>query len=287
MNNIWSEHIQGIHTLYLSRKLRFDDTFFDRYDKLFCIDKKSDAKILELGCGPGAISEALHRWYPDTEIYGIDRDTNFIEFAKNNIEGVRFIEGDIASLPFPDNTFDITISYTVQEHIEPSSFWGEQYRVLKPGGVCICLSVRKGIKCLAPCLYETEAEKEFWADKPGMEEDFEKFRVCRFPLSESEIPQTMQKYGFGNISVGYAVIDLTPDDPKYSASMAEAMIESDRQCDIEAIYSAHSKSTEKVIEAVNKKYDERISLYRNGIKQWDTSVSLTMIIRGIKNSTGV
>ncbi len=33
MNTVWSEHIQGIQTLYLSRKLRFDDMFFQSYEK--------------------------------------------------------------------------------------------------------------------------------------------------------------------------------------------------------------------------------------------------------------
>ena len=32
MNNIWSEHVQGVMTLYLSRKLRFDDHFFEQYN---------------------------------------------------------------------------------------------------------------------------------------------------------------------------------------------------------------------------------------------------------------
>ena len=31
-----------------------------------------------------------------------------------------------------------------------------------------------------------------------------------------------------------------------------------------------------------EKYDKRIELYRAGIKQWDTSVSVTMILRGQK-----
>ncbi len=34
MNTIWSEHVQGIMTLYLSRKLRFDNMFFDQYKSL-------------------------------------------------------------------------------------------------------------------------------------------------------------------------------------------------------------------------------------------------------------
>lgn len=30
------------------------------------------------------------------------------------------------------------------------------------------------------------------------------------------------------------------------------------------------------------KYDKRIELYDKGIKQWDTNMSVTMIMRGVK-----
>ena len=85
-----------------------------------------------------------------------------------------------------------------------------------------------------------------------------------------------------NITTGYAIIDLTPDDPKYSDRMAEAMIEEGRQSSLEAIRSAHSDHADKAISAVNNKYDERLRLYRARITQWDTSVSVTMIVRGVK-----
>ena len=110
----------------------------------------------------------------------------------------------------------------------------------------------------------------------------EKFSVCRFPKSESEIPASMEKNGFTNVTTGYAIIDLTPDAPKYSTKMAELMIEALRQNDIEAIQSVHSDHADEIISVINSKYDERLRLYREGIKQWDTSVSVTMIIRGMK-----
>ena len=140
MNNVWSDKVQGVLTLYLSRKLRFDDMFFPQYRGLFGLDENKRLKILEVGCGPGALCGALRRWYPKSEIAGIDRDTEFIRFARENVPNVTFIEGDATSLPFEDGTFDVTISNTVQEHVEPSAFFGEQFRVLKPGGVCLCLS---------------------------------------------------------------------------------------------------------------------------------------------------
>ncbi len=76
MNTIWSTYVQSIGTLYNSRVLRFSDMFKHKYTDVFGID--DNAKILEIGCGPGALAESLARWYPLAQIYGLDRDSNFI-----------------------------------------------------------------------------------------------------------------------------------------------------------------------------------------------------------------
>ena len=156
MNTVWSEHIQGIQTLYLSRKLRFDDLFFQRYEKAFGIDQNAAIRVLEIGCGPGALAESLHRWYPRADITALDRDSNFLAFCRQKSADIHFVEGDAEHLPFGDHSFDVTISNTVAEHIAPDSFWGEQFRVLKPGGICLCLSARKGLHSKAACLQGTE-----------------------------------------------------------------------------------------------------------------------------------
>ena len=279
---VWSEHVQGINTLYLSRKLRFDARFFEQYERLFGIDRDKTLRILEIGCGPGAFAESLHRWYPNAEITGIDRDKNFIAFAKAHVPGVAFLEGDAARLPFLDDTFDVTVSYTVSEHVEPNAFFGEQRRVLKPGGVCLCLSARKSIRCTAPCLAPTAEEKAFWDSIPEEEGSFEQLRVRRFPMTEAELPACMERNGFTDVTTGFAVVDLTPDAPQYPKETAEAMIEAERQNDLEAIRSAHAEHDKAAVAAVNRKYDERLRLYRAGEKQWDTSVSVTMVVRGTK-----
>ena len=284
MNTTWSEHVQGINTLYMSRKLRFDDMFFDQYDKNFGLDREKELWILEIGCGPGALAEALKRWYPKAKITAVDRDSAFVEYASAHISGVKFIEGDATKLPFEDNTFDVTISNTVQEHVEPEAFWGEQLRVLKPGGICLCLSARRGIYSSAPCLEETQEEKTFWEKARPWQEVNETYQVCQYPMNEAEIPMSMEQNGFTAVTTGYAVIDLTPDAPKYPAEMAEAMIDTQRQTSLEAVASAELPGAEKIIDIINSKYDERLRLYRNGIRQWDTSVSVTMIIRGIKTA---
>ena len=282
MNTVWSEEIQGVQTLYLSRRLRFDDCFFGQYEKAFGLDRNSPLNILEIGCGPGALCESLRRWYPNAKITGIDRDSGFIAFAKKNIPGVEFLEADATSLPFADGSFDVTISYTVSEHIEPTAFFGEQLRVLKKGGVCLCLSARKGLRTLAPCLATTKEEKAFWEAVSTDENPLETYGVGKYAMSEAEIPATLAKNGFSEVATAYALIDLTPDDPKYPERMALDMIESERAGDLEAIVSMHSPKDQEAVRAVNAKYDERIRLYKIGEKQWDTAVSVNLIARGVK-----
>lgn len=290
MNTILSDYVQGIKTLYLSRKLRFDDIFFGQYKTLFDIDTERNLNILEIGCGPGALATSLHRWYPKAEITAIDRDSNFITYAKSSAPEINFLEGDAEKLPFCDCAFDITISNTVSEHIEPSKFFGEQMRVLKPGGICLVLSSRRGITSKAECLEMSDTEKKFW-QKAESEYDttYDKYSICKYPMSESALPLEMEKYGFKNIRSGYALIDLTPDDPKYSASMAHDMINADRYTSIEAVDAAvrynkniNADEAEKVKNIINEKYDKRTALYDDGKKQWDTSVSIIMVVRGVK-----
>ena len=83
MNTIWSTYIQNIGTLYFSRSLRFSDYFKEQYKKVFEIEDKRN--ILEIGCGPGALAESLSRWYPHSQVCGLDRDSNFIVFARGKI----------------------------------------------------------------------------------------------------------------------------------------------------------------------------------------------------------
>jgi len=264
--------------------------FQSKYQDAFRIGDKK--KILEIGCGPGALAESLSRWYPTNQIAGIDRDSNFIEFARKKAPHIKFIEGDATALPYEDESFDVTISNTVAEHIEPAKFYGEQYRVLNQNGICIVLSARKGINISAQCIREkSELEKEIWqrAEKYFKEID-EKYAVCAYPQNEMEMPLCMEQYGFRDVTTDYITINLTPDNPIYSKEMSHAMINANRKCAVDNIESlsqigmdiASDSEIQKLKRIVNAKYDKRIELYDNGVKQWDTNVSVTMIVRGIK-----
>jgi len=290
MNTVWSDMVQGVGTLYHSRALRFSDLFREKYMETFRIE--DGTRLLEVGCGPGALIEALGRWYPRAELVGLDRDSRFVEFASGRVPSARIVEGDATRMPFDDGAFDVCISNTVQEHVEPSAFFGEQLRVLRPGGVCLVLSARKGFNHFAPCLMEeTEFERELSERIDACFEGLNaRLGVCGYPMSEQELPAAMEAHGFREISVDYLTISLTPDDPRYDRSTAVAMIEANRRMSLDCADNmrriAPEVFSEEEIAALkqlrNERYDRRIALYDAGEKQWDANVSVTMVVRGVK-----
>ncbi len=293
MHILWSTCVQKPETLYTSRSLRFADRFREMYTTSFALPDTENLRILEIGCGPGALAQALSRWYPHATVTGLDRDTTFIAFAKAHAPSIDFIEGDALHLPFPDGSMDVTISYTVMEHIEPAIFLAEQMRVLRPGGICIVMSVRPSrIHRQAPCVAEdTPFAAEIYArTEPYFQTSLQTYGVCQYPKTEQEMPFLLQEAGFQSVSGDYLTIHMTPDDPRYDAEMAHAMINATRQNDLDGIaYMPHvapgvvsETEMDEMRRLIHEKYDKRLALYEAGLPQWDTSVCLTMLLRGVK-----
>jgi len=96
----------------------------------------SDKKILDVGCGTGAILKQLGN--PDKNV-GIDLALEAISFCQERgLNNVR--QGDIGALPFADASFDAVICSSVLYHQWVGDIEGavrEMHRVLRPGGVML------------------------------------------------------------------------------------------------------------------------------------------------------
>lgn len=102
------------------------------------IDFPEGARVLEAGCGTGAVSRSLAGWRNVGEVIGVDPSPVFIEKARElgaGISNLRFEEGDARSLPFEDGNFDAVIFHTSLCHVPgPEAALGEAFRVVRPGG---------------------------------------------------------------------------------------------------------------------------------------------------------
>lgn len=114
------------------------------------------ARLLDIGCGNGRFLGALGdqqssalcknegRSFVGIDYTGIDFSEGLIGVARARY-GARaktsFVVGDALTLPFPDHSFDIAVSFAVLHHIPSRAyrvqFLREATRVVKPGGLII------------------------------------------------------------------------------------------------------------------------------------------------------
>lgn len=104
--------------------------------------------LLEIGAGPGAATEELRRRVARVTSLEYDRGLA-ISLAKHNyrVPGA-VLQGDAASLPFPEKTFSAAIAVLVLHHLRSSEqqdrAFAEICRVLRPGGVFLALEIQDG-----------------------------------------------------------------------------------------------------------------------------------------------
>ena len=90
------------------------------------------ARVLDVGGGPGYFASAFAQ--RGASYVGLEPDVG--EMAAASLEVAQAVRGDGTRLPFANDTFDITYSSNVAEHIpNPWDMGEEMLRVTKPGGL--------------------------------------------------------------------------------------------------------------------------------------------------------
>lgn len=107
-------------------------------------------KILDVGCGTGALVKAIAAMARSSEIVGVDPGQSFVDFARTqfNDSRITFQVGDAMQLPFPAACFDQTLSLLVMMFVpQPEKAASEMRRVTRPGGtVSACTWDRDGLE---------------------------------------------------------------------------------------------------------------------------------------------
>jgi SAM-dependent methyltransferase len=103
------------------------------------IAPRSDAALLDIGCGTGAL-EPEYSSLTDTAITSLDIDLPRLVFARDQFSA-NWVNGNALSLPFTQDSFDICLCHYLLLWInEPLRALEEMKRVTRPGGHVLILA---------------------------------------------------------------------------------------------------------------------------------------------------
>ena len=117
---------------------RFNETFWDLWDKKIVPHLCGAPRILDLGTGPGLFLRALVDRYPAATAYGVECAPYMLDAVESLPHNAKIITADLHDprLPLDDNSVDAAVaSVVLHEMHQPVKTLLEIQRCLKPGGV--------------------------------------------------------------------------------------------------------------------------------------------------------
>ena len=110
--------------------------FLRRFMQL--VDLQPKQKVLDVCAGTNAIGIALLQREPTLDVHAMDRSVAMQTVGQQRAAAqgfqIKSTIGDVHTLPFPDNHFDIVTLQFASRHLRVREVFTEILRVLKPGG---------------------------------------------------------------------------------------------------------------------------------------------------------
>jgi SAM-dependent methyltransferase len=102
---------------------------------------RRSGRILEVGCGTGAVSSSVALEIPTAKITGVDIDLPRLNFARSHDPAGMYAAGDGKRLPFPDRAFDLVFCHYLLLWVpSPEQVLREMARAVRPEGWVIALA---------------------------------------------------------------------------------------------------------------------------------------------------
>ncbi len=141
-NEFSQELFRGLPRRYnlLAEVLSFGQDFRWRSTMVDRVVGSQPTLILDVACGPGAVTRRLAR-KTSAHIIGVDLSADMLAQGRNDIahsaleSRVSFVRARAEQLPFGDATFDaLTFTYLLRYVADPAETLRDLARVVKPGG---------------------------------------------------------------------------------------------------------------------------------------------------------
>lgn len=125
-----------------------DQAWKRRLLRLSLSPRREIHRVLDLACGTGDITLALHQRFPHSQVTGLDLTGEMIHRAQRRAStlthhgtgSLTFVEGDMNALPLGDAQVDlVTGGYALRNAPDLDHALSEVYRVLRPAGWALFL----------------------------------------------------------------------------------------------------------------------------------------------------
>ncbi|MEV7025337.1 methyltransferase domain-containing protein [Kitasatospora sp. NPDC093558] len=107
---------------------------------------RADHDVLEVGSGPGYISELMLREIPEGTLTCLELEEHLMDYARGYLADagprLTLVNGSVLESPLADESFDLAYARLVIQHVPgPEKALAEIHRMLRPGGRVVIADV--------------------------------------------------------------------------------------------------------------------------------------------------
>jgi ubiquinone/menaquinone biosynthesis C-methylase UbiE len=135
---------------YAERHRKMAEGFGREYSEKLLSRGFRKGRIIDVGCGFGAMNIVLAHQFVESEVVGIDLSDPLLQLANRSAQAadlgdrVRFEKADVHQIPYDDDSFDVAISTNMVHLVDdPVRMLNEMERVLVSGGHLFIADVRR------------------------------------------------------------------------------------------------------------------------------------------------
>jgi ubiquinone/menaquinone biosynthesis C-methylase UbiE len=159
-------------------------------------------RVVDVGCGPGALSEQLAGVVGAEQVGAVDPSEPFVAACRERVPGADVRRGGAEELPFETDSFDAAVAQLVVNFMrDPLAGASEMRRVVRPGGVVSAATWDYGDGM--------EMLRLFWAAARMLDDAApDEGRTMRYRTTE-ELDELWREAGLNEVETGYLTVETT------------------------------------------------------------------------------